>query len=185
MTGLAFVGGLLFAPVAASGCSEPITPVFEVTLGIEPAAVSSDLNIADLATMAARTRASLRHPAYGYYIGTFGYILNVTDQDTVSTPCPHDVKVHVLMGLAGRHIEIAQELRRMPCMYSLYLQHYNKHAASDVAVIVDYQARVARALRSMKVSIQASSARPEDQIYRSVRDTIDRTLEPMTPDRKA
>lgn len=185
MAALALIGGLLLAPVAASGCSEPINPVFEVVLGIQPVALASDMHVADLASMAARTHVPLRHPAYGFYIGTFGYMLKVTDRDRGFGSCPHNIKVHVLMGIAGRHIEIGQELRKNPCMYSLYLQHYEKHAASDAAVVANYRTRVDRALRRMKISIQESSASPEDQVYRLVRKTIDQTLQPLTPDRKA
>lgn len=185
MTGLALVGGLLFAPVAMSGCSKPVTPAFEVVLGIAPVSVASNISAKELAAMAARSHAPLRHPAYGFYISTFGYILKVTDREMGSGSCPHDIVVHVFMGLAARHIVIAQELKESPCLYSVYLQHYKKHAASDVAVIVDYRARVTRSLRQAKISVQASSSSPEDQIYRSVRDTNDRTLQPLTADRKA
>ncbi len=84
MTGLALIGGLLLAPVAASGCSEPITPTFEVLLGVQPVTVSSDVHVADLAAMAARNHSPLRHPAYGYYVGTFGYSIKVMDRGTES-----------------------------------------------------------------------------------------------------
>lgn len=183
MTGLAIIGGLLLAPVAAAGCNKPLTPTFEVSLGVQPVTVGSHLHVADLTAMAARIHAPLRHPAYGYYIGTFGYTIEVTDHD--SGPCPQDVRVRVVMGVAARHIEIAQELKDNSCVYNRYLDHYRKYAVSDIAVITDYRGRVDRALHSMTLQIQSNPAHPEDQISTLVRKTIDDILMPLTSDRVA
>lgn len=185
MTWLVLVGGLLLAPVVMSGCVKPIAPVFEVVLAVQPVAVASNVHVSDLAAMAASHHAPLRHPAYGYYVGTFGYLLKVINLDHSTGACPHSVKVHVLVGLAGRHIEIAQELKQSPCLYERYLSHYRKHAASDVAVVAEYRARVERALCSIIVPIQDSGVDSENRIYRIASEMIDRTLEPLTPDRAA
>lgn len=185
MTGLVLVGSLLLAPATASECVKPVAPVFEVVLAVQPVAVASHLHVSDLAAMAASNHALLRHPAYGYYIGTFGYVLKVINLDSSTSPCPHNVKVRVLMGLAGRHIEIAQELKQRPCLYARYLDHYRKHAASDVAVVAEYATRAERALKSMRVPAHDNMATLEGSIYTVARETIDRTLEQLTADRGA
>ncbi len=178
-----FISALTLTPAATSGCSEPVRPSFDVVLGVQPVSVSSDMPLADLAALAARSHAPLRHPAYGYYVGTFGYSIKVIPAS--NEPCSKDFRVRILMGLGGRHIEIAHELQADRCLYSNYLQHYEKHAASDVALIADYSRRVANALRSTPMRLQPGRVSSGDQMSDEVRKTIDKILVPLTSDRVA
>lgn len=68
-------------------------------------------------------------------------------------------------------------------MYIKYLQHYKKHALSDVVLLDDYWRRVARALRSQPIRVQPGAGSSKHQIHEDVRKTIDRVHIPYDLDR--
>lgn len=57
-------GGLASIPIAATGCSAPIQPIFDVVLAVQPVSIGSTIHLSDLATLAAQKNVPLRHPAY-------------------------------------------------------------------------------------------------------------------------
>ena len=66
---------MIVFPILVSLSLEPSTgydcralgqPTVDVALAIQPVSIGSSARLADLAALAARQQAPLRHPAYGY-----------------------------------------------------------------------------------------------------------------------
>ena len=63
--------------------------------------------------------------------------------------CSEPVHVTITVVLANRHIEIAQELKRNPCLFLAAEDHYRRHAAADDALLTQFIRALSSALNEL------------------------------------
>lgn len=132
--------------VPVSACSSPTRASFDVAAVHGPVSTSTDLTLAQISELADRTGRVGRHPPLGFYIGTFGYTVSTDISTRTEGDCSKPVRVTVTVMLANRHIEIGKELTASPCRFSVVLDHYQRHAASDDAALTDFARGLTAAL---------------------------------------
>lgn len=148
-----------------------------------PPAVRSSYSLDELRAFAARSGRSLRHAPLGFYIGTFGYTVEVQASDAGQPGCRPDLAVVVRMMLADRLVELGEDL---PCRRGAVLSHYLLHAAQDERLLSLYADRVWTALdrASMQGSLGgAGGGDTTDAVAEVVRRIVDEQLRPYNEER--
>ncbi len=183
---LALLGGFGSGFVTAVSCQMPPQASYEVTLTAEPVTVASSFGLADIEDLARGGSGKAGHPPVGFYVGTFAYSIDVI-QDTLPGLCPGRVAVHVFMSISRRHIEVGRELASRRCLYSVFVDHYRKHADNDVALIEGYRERVEHALRDKPPRLRGGehpAARVERaEITRITAESVETTLQGLSDER--
>jgi hypothetical protein len=143
---------------------------------IKPVSVSSDFDLASISSMAAKFGASIARPPEGFYLGRFSYTV---DSDPTDTPedCSGAIHIHLTLHLTERVIEIGRELLSQPCRQSAEIEHYQRHATADAAVI----ARYAALIRDHLTAEPIKPGEPHDWVSA----IVERDIKPLNDDRRA
>lgn len=187
MIELTLLGGL-GSFLAAASCQAPPVVSYEVSLVAEPVAIAANFSLNDISTLARGSPGKAGHPPVGFYVGTFGYSIDIA-RATLAAQCPERIAVHISMSISGRHIEIGRELASRRCLYSAFLSHYAKHAADDVSIVEKYRRRVERTLQNRPVLLPGS-APPETPLDRAemarlTSGVVESALQGLSDDRAA
>ena len=168
----------MMAPISA--CSGPPRAIFNVVATHGPVDVSADFTLARIAEMADWTKRIAKHPPLGFYIGDFGSTVSIEISVHGEADCSGPVRATVSLTLANRHIEIGKDLAAKPCVFSVVRDHYQRHAASDDAVLTEFAGTLAATLQRLSLPPLAhdpafieEDRRKMEQVVTS---TIDRRL---------
>jgi len=148
----------------------------EVDQDIKTVAVSTDFDLAAIDTMAAKFGASIARPPEGFYLGRFSYTMD-TDPAEVPEDCSATVHIHLTLHLTERVIEIGRELLSQPCRESAEIEHYQRHATADAAVIARYAALI-------RDHLTAEPIKPGD-LRDWVGAIVERDIKSLNDDRRA
>jgi hypothetical protein len=169
--------------IPAYACSGPTRVMFEVTASHAPVDTLTDLTLAQISEMADRTGRIGKHPPLGFYIGQLSYIVSAQHEADSQTGCFDRVVVTVTFILTDRHIELAKELLTRPCLFSVALDHYRRHAAADDAVLTGFTETLAATLQRIPLPPvgQDPALREEDRhkIKLAVKSAIDSGLDAL------
>lgn len=144
---IAVLAAITVLATTASGCIQQPAIDFDVAAIHRPPSVRTDFDLKQLTAMAAATHRRGKHDPLGFYLGTFGYTIDVQfDRD--EERCVREVAIRMAFSLIDRRIEIARDLREHPCLYKAALAHYMRHANADDRVFSQYVRRVEQALRT-------------------------------------
>lgn len=179
---VAFLTALsILAPVPA--CSGPTRATFDVVAAHGPVDTSTDLTLAQISELADRTGRIGKHPPFGFYIGGFGSTISAEISARNEADCSEPVRVTVTLMLANRHIEIGKELAAKPCRFSVVLDHYRRHAASDDVVLAEFAQALATALKGISLpplahdpALAEEDRRRVEQVVASM---VERRLKPL------
>lgn len=139
----------VLAPVSA--CSGPTHAAFDVVAVHGPVGTSTDLTLAQISELAGRTGRVGRHRPLGFYIGTFGYTVRTDLGARAEVDCSESVHVTVTVMLVDRHIEIGKDLLADPCLLPVVRAHYQRHAASDDAILTEFATGLGAALQRIRL----------------------------------
>ena len=189
---IAGVSSLLLGSILSAGAPAcPGPPPVYVAVLIDDAAVQTrtDFSLAQIEAMRRQVGGPDKHPNLGFYGHRFGYTVDVQPATLAGGNCVESIKVTVKMALSQRVIEIGKDLLKDPCLFSIAQAHYQRHAAADDAVFVQYMKTIEPTLRSAQLlppgsSYTADTLDPK-AIEARVRGAIDASLEPYDAARSA
>lgn len=180
------IGGLLLGCLSLSAgyaraqapCPAPATS-FAVTAEHHPPVVRSSYTREELRILAGSASNGSPHPPLGFYVGTFGYRIEVDTRE--AQEC--DLAVTVRLFLEPRLIEVAND---GPCQPEVVAEHYLLHAREDDLLL----SRTAAQARDMLDGIRR--ARPSEMpdkngrgaVVHWVATAMDRLLQPYDDARK-
>jgi len=174
MLALAFGASSAWAddnPCAANGRRH-----VDVDQDIEKVTVATDFDLAAINAMADKLGASVARPPQGFYLGRFLYTVDAKPAQ-VQEDCSSAVDIHVTLHLTKRVIEIGRELRAQPCRQSAEIEHYQRHAAADAAVIARYAALIRDHLTTEPI--------PPGDLNNWVKSIVEHDIKPLNDDRRA
>lgn len=156
----------------------PPTTSFAVTAEHYPPAIKSSYTSRELRSLASQTADKGPHPPFGFYIGTFGYGVEVMPHEAQGCP----VSVMVRLFLAPRLIEIATD---GPCRPEIVAEHYMLHAREDDLLLSRYAVQAQDMLDHIEQTSPFGSLDEgrRDAVVRSISAALDRLLEPYDGER--
>lgn len=176
------------AQANAAPCRFPPPAVVDIDVREASIVMQSDLSLADLKAMSARSARPPAHEALGFYTGTVGYTLTHVGrvpgpEAAGSTSCPR-FEVKASLVAVERRIAIGADLANAPCRFRAATEHYGHHAeaasqalhraAEDVSKMLE--AEIDRALQS-----PPDPPRAEDPVsVPGVRKALDQAVETLT-----
>ncbi len=149
-----------------------------------PPTIQFSYSLDQLRAMAAEVGHQGAHPPLGFYVGTFGYAVDVREQAARVPGCAATMQVQVSLILHERVIEVGVG---GPCQTDGVASHYLLHGAQDDRLLSQYAA-LARArldaARALGLLAASKSGSGGDALTATVRSIMDELLEPFDADRK-
>ena len=174
----------LASPVAAC----PPEPRLDVAVLAEhfPPAVRSSYTFGELNELAAKMGRQGRHAPLGFYVGTFGYTVDVEPvAEPGSAHCDPAIRVQVRLLLGERLVEVGTG---GPCRPEAVLSHYLVHADQDDRLLSRYASQATtmfdRMPRSELLGAPAPGDAREDAVETVVRRAMDGLLSSYDEDWK-
>ena len=148
MVGEVALAVMLAGATPAAAC----TPKLDVTVDAEhrPPTVRSSYALDEIRALAQRAGRPLRHEAFGFYVSTFGYKIDVDHRTTPGSECG-TVIARVRLVLGGRLIEVAKDLEARSCQREVIVAHYKLHAKNDDKALSVYASRAYEAFKTKPV----------------------------------
>ena len=143
----------------ASSCSTQSSVTLDVRAIHEPVTMASDYSLADLADLAMQVGQKTDHRPLGFYSGSVANEVLAFETSAADSACGSAIHLDVTFHLADRQIQIANDLRLVPCRYETVVRHYQSHASADDIVFGNF----ARAITGRLDRLSKSDTPPGPQ----------------------
>lgn len=183
---LLLAGVLAGSPASASSCEHLGPTIFVVSIKEQPITRRQDLSLATLNALSAQAQHRSAHATLGFYAATVGFVAPRVAMlpglsSTANRPasCPR-FEVRTELTAVERHIAIASDLLRTPCLFRAAIAHYQHHADTASRALRRFAAGLPTALGpEVDRFIRSSHAplrTPDDKLHAFITDLLTRSM---------